>query len=171
MRSNECWLEGTNLFPRYTDFAPVDTAQDYAARTHCWLMFSSLSSMIPWGCSQGSQSSVCLTVRGSSFPCTGLGICPLLNFIRLLSAPSSSLSRPLWMAALPSSTLTGHPILVSPATLMRVHSVTPSRSLIKMLKRKDPRMHSCGTYSYTPGRVRPFTHNLLNPTIQWLLLI
>lgn len=176
MRSNECWLEGANLFPRCTDCDPVETAQGYAARTHCCLMLSSLSSTIPLAFSAellpGQPAlTVCLAVRGSSFPCAGPGICPLLNYMRLLSAPSSSLSRPLCMAALPSSTATCHPILVSPATLMRAHPGTPSRSLIKMLKRKGPRRHSWGTYSYTPGRLQPITYNLLNTTIQWLLLI
>lgn len=38
---HECWLEGANLFPQYADCAPVDTAQDCAARTPCWLMFGS----------------------------------------------------------------------------------------------------------------------------------
>lgn len=45
----------------------------------------------------------------------------LLNFMVFLSAHSLSLLKPLWIAALPSSTLTECPSLVSSTNLMVVH--------------------------------------------------
>lgn len=70
----------------------------------------------------------------------------LLFFMRFLLAPSSSLPGSLWMAALPSSVFTVLPNLKSSANLTRVHPVTTSRSLIKILNLKGPRADPCGIH-------------------------
>lgn len=54
---------------------------------------------------------------------------PLLNFIKSPTAHFSSLTRSIWVAALPSSESTAPPNLVSPTNLLRGHSVPSSRSL------------------------------------------
>ena len=57
----------------------------------------------------------------------------LLNFLRFTWAHSSSLSRSLWMASLPSSKSIASLSLVSFANLLRMHSIPVSMSLIKIL--------------------------------------
>lgn len=59
---------------------------------------SSFSSLQP-----GSPSPAYITAEASSFPSSGLCICPFSNFIRVLSACSPSLSWSLWTAVLPSA--------------------------------------------------------------------
>lgn len=49
-----------------------------------------------------------------------------------------SLSRSLWMVALPSRVSTGHPNLVSPTNLNTVSSIISSRLLIKKFSRTGP---------------------------------
>jgi len=60
---------------------------------------------------------------------------PLLNLIRFLSAQLSSLPRSRWMAAQPAGVSTTPPSFVSPANLLRVHSNSSSRSLMKKLNK------------------------------------
>ena len=63
---------------------------------------------------------------------------PLLNFIRFLCAQLSSLSRSRWMAAQPSGVSTTPPSFVSSANLLRVHSNSASKSLMKKLNKTGP---------------------------------
>lgn len=65
---------------------------------------------------------------------------PLLNFVRFLAAHFSRLSKSLWMAMPPSIISSTPPSSMSPAYLLRVHSVPLSKPLLKMLHRSvDPK--------------------------------
>ena len=66
----------------------------------------------------------------------------------LLSAQLSSLSRSRWMAAQPAGVSTTPPSLVSSANLLRVHSNSSSRSLMKKL-------NYCGGFSFLEKCWRP----------------
>ena len=70
---------------------------------------------------------------------------PLWNFIRFLCSQLSSLSGSHWMAAQPSSVSTTPPSFVSSANLLRVHSNSSSRSLIKNLNKIGPNTDPWGT--------------------------
>lgn len=83
--------------------------------------------------------------KGLIRPNVGLWHLSLLNFIIFTLAHSSSQSRSLWMAVLPSSMSAAPPNLVSSANLMsKQHSVTFSRSLVMMLK-SSPSTDGCST--------------------------
>ena len=69
----------------------------------------------------------------------------LLNPIQFMWAHFPSLSRSLWMASLLSALLS----LVSSANLLKVHSISLCRFLIKVLKTTDPRMDPQGTLLIT----------------------
>ena len=69
----------------------------------------------------------------------------LLNFIQLASAHWSSLSRSSCRAFLHSSRSTHAPNMVSSVNLLRLHSITSSRSSIKILKRTGLSTKSWGT--------------------------
>ena len=70
---------------------------------------------------------------------------PSLNFMRFLSAHSSSLLRSLGMAAQPSGVSATPRSLVSSAYFLRVHSVTTSRSVMKMLNSMRSGINCWGT--------------------------
>ena len=70
---------------------------------------------------------------------------PLCNLIRFLSAQLSSLFRSHWMAAQPASVFATPPSFVSPANLLRGHSVPTSRSLMKKLSKTGPSTDLWGT--------------------------
>jgi len=57
----------------------------------------------------------------------------LLNLIEVHTVPLLSLSRSLWKASLPSGLLTTSLSLVSSADLLRVHLISLSMSLMKIL--------------------------------------
>ncbi|KAK4824371.1 hypothetical protein QYF61_014031 [Mycteria americana] len=69
----------------------------------------------------------------------------LLNFIPLIIAQCSNLSRSLCKASCPSRESTAPPCLVSSANLLMVHSTPASRSLINILNRTGPRIEPRGT--------------------------
>ena len=113
-----------------------------AARAHCWLMVNLSSTRTP-----RSLSAELLSSRStpSLYWCMGLFLprcrtvhLPLLNLIRFLSAQLSSLSRSRWLAAQPASVSTTPPSFVSSANLLRVHSNSSSRSLMKKLNKTGP---------------------------------
>ena len=60
---------------------------------------------------------------------------PLLNFIRFLCAQLSSLYRSHWMPAQPSGVPATLPSFMSPANLLRLHSVPSSRSWMKKMNK------------------------------------
>ena len=110
-----------------------------AARAHCWLMVNLSSTRTP-----RSHSTELLSRRStpSLYWCMGLFLpscrtlhLPLLNLIRFLSAQLSSLSRSRWMAAQPAGVSTTPPSFVSSTNLLRVHSNSSSRSLMKKLNK------------------------------------
>ena len=118
----------------------------FAARAHCWHLSStstprSLSTELLF-----SRSAPRLYwFMGLFLPrCRNLHL-PLLNFIRFLSAQLSSLSRSCWMAAQPSGVSSTLPSLVSSANLLRVHSNSSARSLMKKLNKTGPSIDPWGT--------------------------
>ena len=120
-----------------------------AARAHCWLMVNLSSTRTP-----RSLSAEMLSSRStpSLYWCMGLFLptcrtlhLPLLNLIRFQSAELSSLSRSRWTTAQPSGVSTTPPSLVSSANLLRVHSSSSSRSLMKKLNKTGPSTDSWGT--------------------------
>lgn len=92
---------------------------------------------------------------------------PSLNFLRLLLAHFSSLSRFLWTAEQPSGLSTTATRFVSPANLLRAHSVQTSRSLMMMLNSIDASTNP-GTHSgdWSPTTLCTIDHNLLSPAVQ-----
>lgn len=140
MRLNECWTDGDNPFPQSTSCWML--LPFFAAKAHCWLLFSLLSTRTPPSFSAElspvSQFPARTVTWGYSFP--DAGVCSCSCWI------SQSSCQPLppvyWghsTAALPSSLPTGSPHLAPLANLTRVHrSVAFSRSLIKMLNGRDP---------------------------------
>ena len=94
----------------------------FAARSHCLLMSKLMST------ASFSDKLRFSWVDSSIYRCLGLFLprCrtlhfPLLNFMRLLSAHFSSLSRSLWMAAQPYGISATPPSFVPSANLLRVH--------------------------------------------------
>lgn len=97
-----------------------------ASRDHCWLMLSSLPSRTP----RASSAELLPSQTGpSQYCCQQLFLSrsmtwhlSLLNFIWFLFPHSSSLSRAVWVAALPSRVSPASPRLLSSASLTRVGS-------------------------------------------------
>ncbi|KAK4831737.1 LOW QUALITY PROTEIN: hypothetical protein QYF61_018867 [Mycteria americana] len=83
----------------------------------------------------------------------------LLNFIRLVIAQLTSLSRSLCKVSLPSRESTAPPSLVSSANLLNVHLIPASTSFIKTLKSTGPKTEPWGTPLVTGCEpdVTPFT--------------
>ena len=107
-------------------------------RAHCWLMVK-LSTRTPGSLATELHSS---RSTPSLYWCMELFLPRystlhlfLLNFVRFLSAQLSSLSRSRGMAAQPSGVSTTPPSFVSPANLLRVHSVLSFRLLKKRLNK------------------------------------
>lgn len=63
---------------------------------------------------------------------------PLLNFMRFLSSPFSSLSSSLWMAARPSGISAIPPTFVPSADLLRAHPVSSFMPLIRTWNKTGP---------------------------------
>jgi len=128
-----------------------------ASRAHCWLMVNLSSTRTP-----RSLSSELLSSRStpSLYWCIGLFLprcrtlhLPLLNLIRFLSAQTSSLSRSRCMAAQPSGASTTPPSLESLANLLRVHSNSSSRSLMKKLGVNAGKMQCYSVTTVSGNRV------------------
>jgi len=120
-----------------------------AARAHCWLMVKLLSTRTPTSLSAELSS---IRYARSLYWCIGLFLMrcrtlhlPLLSLIRFLSAQHPSLSRSRWIAAQPSHVSTTPPSSVSSANLLRVHSNSSSRSLMKKLNKTGPSTDPWGT--------------------------
>lgn len=73
----------------------------------------------------------------------------LLNFTRFLSAPFSSLSRFLWMAAQPSHISATPPSFLLSTDLLRIYSAPSSRCVMKMLNRTGTSLTPWGTLLVT----------------------
>ena len=135
-----------------------------AARAHCWLILSLLSSSTPRSPSAGLLSSY-------SSPNLYLGLvllCPrcrirhldLITFMLLIIAQCSSLSRSLCKASCPSGESIASPSLVPSANLLMEHWTPTVRSSIIILDRTDPRIEHWGTplvVCCQPDVVAPFT--------------
>ena len=113
-----------------------------AARAHCWLMVNLSSTR-----TSRSLSAELLSSRStpSLYRCMGLFLprcrnlhLPVLNLIRFLSDKLSILSRSRWMVAQPFGVSTTPLSLVSSANLLRLHSNSSSRSLMKKLNKTGP---------------------------------
>ena len=90
----------------------------------------------------------------------------LLNLIRFARAYLSNLSRSLWMASLPSAVSTAPHSMVSSAILLRVHSITSSMPLIKMLEYWSQDRHLVDTTClYVQVETGDIDHNALAVTI------
>lgn len=116
----------------------------FVARSQSWLLLSLLSNKILKSFSaELLPTELVLPDRaaGASF-FLGTGFCfrLLSDFLRFLSARSSSLSRSLWIAALPLSILTGLPAWCNLQALRAGTLVTSFRSLIKILNKTGPSM-------------------------------
>jgi len=132
------------------------TAQD---NVHCLFCKGTLLAHVQLGVCQDPQGLCCnITFQlGDPLHILVHGVVPpqrqdlapwhlsLLNFMRFLSTHFSSLLRSFWMAAQPSSASVNPPSLVSSENLLRVHSTSSSRSLVKILNRTatsiDPWVH------------------------------
>lgn len=99
MWSHECWVKGNKYFSQSTDHASANTVQD--TRGHLCCSDTSLAH-VHHDCSPTSLYR-CL---GSSFLRTGLHISPYLMSSGSCLGHSSTLSRSLWIAALPLHTFT-----------------------------------------------------------------
>ncbi|KAK4822069.1 hypothetical protein QYF61_009330 [Mycteria americana] len=111
----------------------------WAASTHCRLMSSFSSTGTPKSFSAGL-----LSIPSSPSLCRTLHL-PLLDLMRFTQAHFSSLSRSLWMTSRPSAVSTAPLSLVSSANLLRVHSISLSMSLMRILNRTGPSTDSRGT--------------------------
>lgn len=125
---------GQESFPSRPTSDPQPSMQldTFAARAHFWLTFN-LSAMTPSSFSTKLLSiqsvpnlSYCMVLCQPR--CRALHL-PLLNFMRSPPAHFSSLTRSIWVAALPSSVSATPPNLVSPINLLRGHSIPSSWSL------------------------------------------
>lgn len=113
-----------------------------SATRACCLLLSSLLTTRPPGtspqsCSPSTQVPACSVARVSSFRSTRPNIC-LLCFIKVFLVTSSSLPGYLWMADLSFSVVSGPYNIVSSSNLVRLPSITSSKSLLKMLKSSGP---------------------------------
>ncbi|KAK4814241.1 LOW QUALITY PROTEIN: hypothetical protein QYF61_012737 [Mycteria americana] len=96
----------------------------------------------------------------------------LLNLMRFTQAHFSSLSRSLWMTSHPSGVSTAPHSLVSSANLLRVHSISLSMSLMKILNSTGPSTDPCGTPPITDLHldIEPLTATLwMLPSNQFLI--
>jgi len=107
--------------------------------THCWLMFSQLLTNTPRSFSS-EQFSIHFSpglyhCMGLLWPKCGIYHFPLLNALQLDASHWSRLFRSLCAAFLHSSRSMLSPNLVLSVNLLRVHSIPPSVSLMKILKK------------------------------------
>ena len=144
----------------------------WAASAHCWSMLN-LSSIKTL-----KSFSVRLLLRSSSSLHTYLEFpwpkpntlhLTLLNLIRFIWNHLLSLSKSLWMAFLLSAESIAPLSLIFSENLLRMHSISSSMSLIKMLKCTQPKTDSWGTplIRPPPGH-RGIDHNPLAATLQWI---
>jgi len=122
------------------------------------------SDLLPPNCSSASQFPACITARGFSLLKCWTSHLSLLNFMRFLSAHSSSLSRSIRMVTLPLSI----PIyfsssLMSSVTFVNKYYIASFRKLIKMLSRTYPQVEPFGT-SVVIGLLSEYA--LLTTTLQ-----
>lgn len=89
--------------------------------------------------SRHSSPSLCLCLAFLCPRCSSWHF-PLLNFMSLLMAQCSDLSRSLRKASHPCREPTAPPSLESSANLLRMHFTPATRPLIKMLSRTSPRI-------------------------------
>lgn len=104
----------------------------FSPRAHGWLAFNlsttTLSSFSTKLFSMQSVPSLSHCVGLCQPSCRALHL-PLLNFMRSPRAHFSSLTRSVWVAALPSSVSATPPNLVSPTNVLRGHSIPSPWSL------------------------------------------
>lgn len=108
------------------------------AQTHCWLVFNLVSIRTPRAFSAELLSSWMPSACPGTWDCSSLGADFLLNFMKLLIAHFSSLTRSLWIAAQPSGASATLPSFVSFVNSLRLCSAPSSSSLMKMLNRTRP---------------------------------
>ena len=85
--------------------------------------------------------------------------------VRFIWAHCSSLSRSLWMASHPSGVLTVSQNLLSSVNLLRVHSIPPLMSLMKIYKFASPSTDPWGTPLTTD--LHPDTEQLTTTLWMW----
>ncbi|KAK4810857.1 hypothetical protein QYF61_008829 [Mycteria americana] len=132
VRSHQSGVEWQNHLPRPAGHASFDAAQDTVGllgceRTllaHVQLFIHQYPSLY-WN--RGLPQPRCRTLHLA-----------LLNLMRFTQAHFSSLPRSLWMTSRPSGVSTAPLSLVSSANLLRVHSISLSMSLMKILNSTGP---------------------------------
>jgi len=148
----------------------------WAASAHWWLMATFSAIGTPKSFSAGllsiSSSSSLYWYRGLPWPrCRTLQLA-FLNLMRFMQAHFFSCFRSLWMASYPSGMSTASLILASPANLVRVHSISLSRSLMKIFNSIGHSTDPWGTplVSSVCLDIKPLTTTLwLRPSNQFLI--
>lgn len=107
----------------------------FGIRAHRCLMLSLVSTRTPRSFSEKLLSSLGLFIPKSR---TFLFLFPFLSFMRFLLAHFCSLWRSLWMSPHPWDVLATPISSIFSVNLLRVHSLSPSRSLMKMQNSTGP---------------------------------
>ena len=147
VRLHQRWIQWDNHFFCPAGYAVFDAPRMgfalLAARTDCWLLLSPLLTSTPWLLSAGLFSS---HSSPNSYlyppllhPRCRIQHLDLLNFIPLIAAKCSNLSRSLCKTFHPSGESTEPPSLVSWVNLLMVRSTPAWGSCINMLHRTGPR--------------------------------
>ncbi|KAK4810863.1 hypothetical protein QYF61_008835 [Mycteria americana] len=160
VRSHQSGVEWQNHLPRPAGHASFDAAQDTVGllgceRTllaHVQLFIHQYPSLY-WN--RGLPQPRCRTLHLA-----------LLNLMRFTQAHFSSLPRSLWMTSRPSGVSTAPLSLVSSANLLRVHSISLSMSLMKILNSTGP------TVDRYPldATIQPIPYPLNSPPIKSISL-
>ena len=181
LRSPQSRAEGQNHLPCPAGHASFDVAQDTVS------LLDGKGTLLPHVQPFIHQYPQVILGRAalSSFflrPGLILGVAPtqvqglflgLVKPYMFTQAHFSSLSKSLWMVSLPLGVSTAPLILVSSVHLLRVHSVSLSPSLMKILNSTGPSMDLWGTPLVTSAHlnIEPLTTTFwLQPSNQFLLL-
>lgn len=120
--------------------APLEPTQFNPTPAPAGSAMTACSRMWPVRFFNVSQDRDCAAFLSNLFLCLGLVFSrsralhfPLLGFMRSFLVHFSSLSRPFWMAAQPPSLSNPPPSFVSSTNTWKVHDVSASRSLMKMI--------------------------------------
>jgi len=148
VRFHQSRVEGQNHLPRPADHTSLDAAQDMVGLLGCE---RTLLGHIQLLINQHPQVLLSRAALNPFIPQPVLisGVGPtqvwdlvlglvLFNLTRFTQAHFLSLSRSLWMASHPSGTLTAPLSLVSSGNLLRVHSISLSMPLMKILNSTGP---------------------------------
>ncbi|KAK4826465.1 hypothetical protein QYF61_009192, partial [Mycteria americana] len=165
-------FQQVHVFPvlRAPELDPVLQLAFWAVSAHCRLMssFSSISTPKSFSAGVLSITSSPSLDRNQELPqprCRTLHLA-LLNLLRFTQAHFSSLPRSLWMTSHPSGMSTAPLSLVSSANLLKVHLISLSMSLMKILNSTGP------TVDLYPldETIQPIPYPLNSPPIKSIFL-